>query len=105
MFVVLTLSTDSIFVEIPSLSKYKYVALLKIVTSQKSSVPVYVSGDFVESSFVEGKRVGLIGTSEVQQKAYIPINIRRNTLGIKLTSSDFASFTGSNTKLILHFKK
>lgn len=101
MFVVLTLESDSVFVEIPSANKFKLVTIVSIDESD-----VYVLGDFVERSFVDGRSVGLIGMGNQVHKHYIPINIRRHTLGIKLVSHSFTPYRPKkNTKLILHFRK
>lgn len=106
MFVVLSMSSsDWIFVEIHSIKNYKYVALVNMSIPEEQPSTVYVLGDFTEVSYVEGRYVGLIGTSGTRKPCYIPINIRKNYLGIRLTSGSLEPYKPSYAKLTLHFKK
>lgn len=107
MFVIVTLSSDSIFVEISSLAKYKFVTLVKLSYDNETKETVYVLADFVEKSFVGGKMLGLIGVGGVgvQNKLYIPINIRRHTFGIRLVNEKLEAYNPKLATIILHFRK
>jgi hypothetical protein len=103
MFVVLNSEASVIHFDLSGHSNYSYVTLVEFTCSESGRV--YVLADFVHKSFVDGKSIGLLGISGVVDKYYVPINIRRQTLGLTLVSEDLNIVKPRKCQTILHFKK
>ena len=124
MFVVKRISGGNCYFELPDISNYSCVCLVKSTLAlpkpdalddnfdllseiQEERIikqPSYLLGDFVVHSSLNNSKCGLIGIPGVRQEYYVALNVTRSTLGIKLVDSNLDLADVNEAELVLHFK-
>lgn len=103
MFLIVNINNGEGKVELEKIVDYTHVSLLDIVP--KPTKKLFVVGDFVDPSMVDGKALGVIGVSNAPFQVYISINIRRATLCVSfLNAKDLSPENTINSKVIFHLK-
>ena len=115
MFVVVDFEGSTCFISVPNAVNYESVCLIKSQPHCSTSPdpenhnimatsPCYVVGDFVTLSQLKGRSDGLIGVSGCEAPCYVKLDVRKNTLAIRVLDAELMPVTCTKTTIVLHFK-